>query len=368
MNLTKQLFMKKVIKIFDPSVDITEKKILEKTFDSHYWSSGSGRGNVSIFENKFKKYVGSDECVAVDSGSSALHLALSLIDIKNKEVIVPSLTFVSTVHSILLNGGKPVFVDVDSDNLCLNPELVKKLINKKTKAILPVHFGGMPVDLEEISNSFTNDISIIEDAAHATGSIYHDKKIGSHGIAVCHSFNPTKNLVMPSGGAITLNGKRSKFFKKILNARRWCGISNRNGTNYDVKEIGWNYFMNEFSAAMGIAQIKKQDLLTRKRKKIAKRYFEEIHIETKMQYDENCAYHLYWIKIKNRNKFMKKMLENNIQTGIHYQPVHLMSFYKGRYKLPNTEKAGKEIVSLPMHPNLTDSDVSKVIKFTNKFT
>lgn len=359
--------MKKIIKIFDPCVDGKEENALKKTFQSHFWSSGSGVGQVSIFEESFRKYVDADECVAVNSGSAALHLALSLIDIKNKEVIVPSLTFVSTVHSILLNGGKPVFVDVESDTLCIDPELVKKSINKKTRAILPVHFGGMSANLDELNNFSDKKIHLVEDAAHATGTIYKNKKIGSHGI-VCHSFNPTKNLAMPGGGAITLNGKNSTSFKKILNSRRWCGMSNRKGTKYDITEIGWNYFMNEFSAAMGIEQIKKQDLLTRKRKKIAKRYFEEIHVETKMPYDENCSYHLYWLKIKNRDKFMKKMLENNIQTGIHYQPVHLMSFYKGKYKLPNTEKAGNEIISLPMHPNLTDSDVSKVIKFTNKFS
>ena len=360
--------MKKIIKIFDPAVGVQEKKILEKTFRSHFWSSGLGTGNVSIFEDAFRKYVGSDECVAVNSGSAALHLALSLLDIKNKEVIVPSLTFVSTVHSILLNGGKPIFVDIESDSLCLDPQMMQKSINKKTKAILPVHFGGMPADLEVIRDLCNYKISIIEDAAHAIGTIYKNKKIGSHSIAVCHSFNPTKNLVMPAGGAITLNGKKSNSFKKILNSRRWNGISNRHGTKYDVKEIGWNYFMNEFSAAMGIEQLKKQNVLTRKRKKIAKRYFQEINIENKMQFNKDCSYHLYWIKTKKRKEFMKKMLENNIQTGIHYQPVHLMSFYNGNFNLPNTEKAGKEIVSLPMHPNLKDFEISKVIKLTNKFS
>ena len=360
--------MKKIIKIFDPSVGTQERKVIERTFHSHFWSSGLGTGNVSVFEEMFRKYVNSDECVAVNSGSAALHLALSLLDIKNKEVIVPSLTFVSTVHSILLNGGKPIFIDVEPDSLCLDPQMIQKSINKKTRAILPVHFGGMAADLESIRDLCNNKISIIEDAAHATGTIYKNKKIGSHSIAVCHSFNPTKNLVMPAGGAITLNGKKSHVFKKMLNSRRWNGISNRHGTKYDIKEIGWNYFMNEFSAAIGIEQLKKQNALTNKRKKIAKRYFQEINTENKMPFNKNCSYHLYWIKTKKRKEFMKKMLENNIQTGIHYQPVHLMSFYKGKFNLPNTEKVGKEIVSLPMHPNLTDSEISKVIKFTNKYS
>ena len=142
--------MKKNIKLFDPVIGNSEEKEIVKILKSGFWASGSGSGRVRKFENKFCKYIGSKECVAVNSGTAALNLALSLFDIKNKEVILPSLTFVSTAHSILLNGGKPVFADVDPKTLCIDPEQIKKLISKKTAVIMPVHFAGMACNMNEI--------------------------------------------------------------------------------------------------------------------------------------------------------------------------------------------------------------------------
>jgi perosamine synthetase len=361
--------MQKTIKLFDPNVGKDEEIALKKTFQSHFWSSGSGNGQVSKFENLYNKYLDSKECIAVNSGSAALHLALSLIDIKNKEVILPSLTFVATANAIVLNGGKPIFVDVDPQTLCIDPEIIRKKITKKTKIILPVHYAGLACDLDTINDLCKKfNLVMIEDAAHATGTLYKNKKIGTHGFAVCHSFNPTKNLVMPTGGAISLNTRNSKKLKIILNSKRWCGISNRKGTKYDVTSVGWNYFMNEFSATMGIEQLKKLEKLIIKKKKIARRYANEINLTEKMAFDKNCSYHIYWIRVKNRKGFMKSMLNYNIETGIHYQPIHTMTYYKIKNsELPVTSKIGNDVVSLPMHGNLTDSDVSKIIEFTNKF-
>ena len=365
--------MKKIIKLFDPVIGIHEERIVNQVLKSRFWASGSGIGNVLKFENEFNKYVGSKACVALNSGTAALHLALSLVDIKNKEVILPSLSFVSSAHAVIYNGGKPVFVDVNPETLCIDPELIEKSITKKTKVILPVHFAGIPCDLDEI-NSLSKEygLTLIEDAAHAAGSSYKKKKIGSHGMAVCFSFHPVKNLAMPIGGAITLNDDNSRHFKNILYARRWCGISNRKGATYDVNDLGWNYYMNEFSAAIGLEQLKKLNDMNKKRKLIAKRYSEEIELEQKMPFDGSCSYHFYWILVKNRNHFMKRMMENKIETGIHYAPIHKMKFYKtSSYKkavLINTERIGDHIVSLPTHPNLTEHDISKIIKCTNQFS
>jgi len=244
--------IKKKIKLFDPYIDKKEEKEVISVLKSGFWASGSGTGKVLQFEKKFKKYIGTKSCICVNSGTAALHLALSLFDIKNKEVILPSLSFVTTAHSIMYNGGKPIFVDVDPKTLCLDPEKVQNAITKNTKVILPVHFGGMPCELNKISKlCFQKNIKIVEDAAHAAGASYNNKKIGSFGNAVCFSFHPVKNLGMPSGGAITLNDTNSKKYEKILNALRWCGISNRVGTKYDVTQLGWNYYMNEFSAVTG---------------------------------------------------------------------------------------------------------------------
>lgn len=361
--------MKKQIKLFDPIINSQEKIALNNVLKSKFWASGAGTGKVLDFEKQFNSYVGSKKCVAVSNGTAALHLALSLVDIKNKEVILPSLSFVSTANAIIYNGGIPVFVDVDPKTLCIDPQMIKKSITKKTRVILPVHLGGMPCNLDEIS-SLCNDtkIHLIEDAAHAAGTSYKNRKIGSHGMAVCFSFHPVKNLAMPTGGAITLNGKLSEKFNELLKSKRWCGISNRKGTKYDVKELGWNYYMNEFSAAIGIEQLRKLDRLNSKRKNIAKTYYNEIQLESKMPFNQECSYHYYWVLVNNRENFMQKLKNNGIETGIHYLPIHKMTLYKGKMKLPVTENAGKHLVSLPTHPNLQHSDIDKIIKMVNKFS
>ena len=145
-------------------------------------------------------------------------------------------------------------------------------------------------------------------------------------------------------------------------------ITNRNDVNYDIKQIGNNYYMNEFSAAIGLVQLKKLDMLNNIHRKIAKRYSQEIKLNTKMQFDKNCSYHLYWILVKNRNEFRKKMFECGIETGTHYKPIHTFSFYKSKIKLKNTENIGKSIVNIPCHSTLKESDIEKVIRLTNKFS
>lgn len=361
--------MKKRIKLFSPAFDIAEEKAIQKTLKSGFWASGAGVGNVKKFEDEFNHYIKSKYCVAVNSGTAALHLALSLFDIKNCEVIVPSLSFVSTANAVIYNGGKPVFVDVDPKTLCLNPDLIEEKITKKTKVILPVHFAGMPCNVDSLLKICKkNNLALIEDAAHAVGTNYKHKKIGTHGSAVCFSFHPVKNLAMPTGGAITLNDKNSQRFLPILKSLRWCGITDRVGPKYDIKNLGWNYYMNEFSATIGIEQLKKLDKMNFTRKKIAKRYCEEISVKKKMPYDQNCSYHMYWIMVKNRNRFMKKMDQSGIETGIHYLPIHKMKYYSNKIKLPTTEFVSQKIVSLPIHPKLTEKDISKIIKLTNKFS
>ena len=361
--------MKKIIKLFNPVTDQSERTALLKTLDSKFWASGSGSGNVQKFENKFKKYVSADSCIAVNSGTAALNLALSLFNIKNKEVILPSMSFVSTAHAIVENGGKPVFTDIDPNTLCIDPNKIKTKISKNTVAIMPVHFGGMPCNLDQILKIAKQyNLQIVEDAAHAVGTKFNKKRIGSHGTAVCFSFHPVKNLAMPTGGLIAINHKNNTKFQKLLFSRRWCGITDRNDTNYDVKELGWNYYMNEFSAVIGLEQLKKLDKFNKIRKNIAKQYFNKINIESKMPFDENCSYHLYWILVKNRQRFREKLYKNGIETGTHYKPIHLMSMYKKNNSLPITESVGKQIVTIPIHPNLKDSEIRKIIKCINEFS
>ncbi len=360
--------MKNKINLFSPKSDNLEIKRVIKTLKSGFWASGAGVGNVLEFENNFKQFSNSQECVAVDSGTAALHLALNVLAIQKKEVLVPSLTFASTVNAIKYNGGIPVFVDVNLETLCIDSADLEKKITKKSKIILPVHFGGYSCDMKSLKKiAKKHSLFIVDDAAHACGAKYNGKNIGSIGDFTCFSFHPVKNLAMPKGGAIAINTKNSKQFKKKLNSLRWCGISNRIGSNYDITELGFNYYMDEISAAIGIEQLKKIDKFNEYRFKIAKRYHKELNVSEKIPLNKECSYHLYWILVKNRQKFIQHMKSNGIETGTHYSPVHKMSLYKSEIKLPNTEKVGKEIVTLPIHPNLSKKDIDFVIRNVNNF-
>lgn len=360
--------MKNKIKLFEPVYDDQEKRVIQRVLTSGFWASGAGTGNVHVFERKFQDYVGSKSCVAVNSGTAALHLALSIPSIKGKEVILPSLSFASTAHSVIYNGGKPVFADIEPDTLCIDPQDVLDKITDKTEVILPVHFAGMPANLLKLSKIATKFSGmLIEDAAHACGAVFNNKKIGVHSDLVCFSFHPVKNLAMPTGGLISINHKKHKEIKKLLLARRWCGITDRKDVLYDVKEIGWNYYMNEFSAAIGLVQLKKLNKLNTIRRNIVKRYHREIITHRKMPYDDDCSYHFYWILVQNRTRFRKKLNELGIETGIHYRPIHTMSLYKYRTKLAVTEKIADQIVTLPTHPNLTNDDIDRIISAVNDF-
>lgn len=358
--------MHRKIPLFSPKFDHKEINAAKDALKSHFWASGAGVGKVSEFEKQFKQFTGCDECVAVNNGSAALHMALNILDIKGKEVLVPSLTFVTTVHSILYNGGIPVFVDVEPTTFCIDPDDLENKITKRTKAIIPVHFGGFTCNMNTIMKiSKMNSLHIVEDAAHACGSTYEGKKIGSISELSCFSFHPVKNLAMPKGGAISINSKNSSKIKQKLNSLRWCGIDKRRDSFYDVISLGYNHYMDEISAAIGIEQLKKIGKLNATRLNIAKKYHSELRISEKMPLSKDCSYHLYWIRVKNRNKVMKELSSHGIETGSHYRPVHSMTYYNAKIKLPITDKIAKEVVTLPMHANLTKNDTDFIIKTVN---
>jgi perosamine synthetase len=355
----------KKISLFSPSISNNEINAVKKILQSGFWSSGAGSGKVLEFEKKFLKYTNAKECIAVDSGTAALDLALNVIDVTDKDILVPSFTFISTVNAIVHNKGNPIFVDIDEKTLCMDPDDLKKKITKNSKVVIPVHMGGIPCKMDAIKKiADAKKITIVEDAAHACGSHIKGKKIGSVSDFTCFSFHPVKNLSMPKGGAITLNFK-NKQIKKKLQSLRWCGIDNRKEAVYDITNLGFNYYMDEISASIGIIQLNKIEKLNKIRKNIATRYYNEISLKEKMPLMDGCSYHLYWILVKNREKFRKIMKEKGIETGIHYLPAHLMSLYKSKIKLPITEKVSKNIVTLPMHSNLKNTDISFIIKNIN---
>jgi len=288
--------MKRKIKLFDPFITAKEKRYLLTALKSGHWASGSGSNLVNLFEKKFQEYIGAKSCIAVNSGTAALHLALSVTGISEKEVILPSLTFVSTAHAALYNNGKITFADIEPNTLCMDPDSVRKKITKQTKVILPVHFGGMPANLSKLQQlANETNATLVDDAAHAAGAKFCGKKIGSWCDLSCFSFHPVKNLAMPTGGLIAVNHKEHKKIRKTLLSRRWCGITDREDVDYDIKEIGWNFYMNEFSAAIGLAQISVLDKINKKRFKVATKFHKEINLERKMPINENAVYHFYWI-------------------------------------------------------------------------
>jgi perosamine synthetase len=254
------------------------------------------------------------------------------------------MSFVSTAHAILYNGGKPAFADVSSRTLCLNPKTLPYRGN--TAAIIPVHFGGMECEVKKA------EVPIIEDSAHRI------KRGCVRNNITCFSFHPVKNLSTLGGGAIAANVKLDR-----LRDKRWCGITDRVEQYYDVKEIGWNYYMSEVSAAIGLVQLERLDMMNKRRQEIAYRYRTMLEYSS-MQYEEGVPYHLYWIRVKHRPKFIKKMTDAGIEVGIHYHPIDQMSMYN-KVDLPVTDKISEELVTLPMHTRLTDQDVDSIIKVAN---
>jgi perosamine synthetase len=360
-----------VLKLFDPNVTEQEFFAVREVLRSHNWASGAGLDKVKKFEMEFCKYLGANSVVTVSSGTAALHLALSLISPKDMDVLIPSLSFVSTAHAVMLNGAKPVFVDVEPATLCIDSKDVEKKVRPgHTKAILPVHFGGMPCDMRELKKiAKSNDLIIIEDAAHACGSKSEGKSIGSISEMTCFSFHPVKNLSMPNGGAIALNSSAFEEYVTRLHSLRWCGIDCREGTSYDVTSISPNYYLNEISAAIGLVQLGKLDVLNKRRREIASRYFKEIDVDHKMPYSDDCVYHLYWILCRKRKELIKYLNDKGIEVGTHYRPINTFAAYKENFgaDIPVTERVGTEIITIPIHTNLSDADVNYIISSINKF-
>lgn len=360
-----------MLKLFDPNVTNEEIDAVKQVLLSHHWASGAGLEMVTSFEEELSSYIGCKTVVTVNSGTAALHLALSLTSSEDMDVLVPSLSFVSTAHAVRYNRAKVVFVDVDPQTLCMDPgDLEIKIRSDKAIAIVPVHFGGMPCDIYQLNKiAKAHDLNIVDDAAHACGALYRGKHIGNMGNMTCFSFHPVKNLSMPSGGAIALNSSSWKRDRSKLLSLRWCGIDKRVGTTYDVTSISPNYYLNEISAAIGRVQLRKLDTLNRRRKDIANRYHNELNIEQKMPYSDDCAYHLYWIMSENRKHMIKHMNDKGIEVGTHYRPIHTMTAYKEKSApaMPVTEKVGGQIITIPIHSNLNEDDVSYIIESINKF-
>ena len=373
----KKLNKKETIPMARPFLSIEELKNIGKVFKTRWLGMGSF---VYEFEKKIEAYLGVKHAIAVNTGTAAIHIALSGIGVgPGDEVIVPSLTFAGSVQPIVSLGAKPVFCEIEPRNLNLDIEDARMRITKKTRAILPVHYGGMPCDMDALLRiGKKRKINIVEDAAHAFGSIYKDKKIGAFGDMSCFSFDPIKNLTCGEGGCVTTNNARLATLlrrKRLLGISKdtWMRYKNKRSWFYEVVTEGYRYHMSNINAAIGLAQFEKFGSFIEKKKRIVREYdnfFKGIEGVEVLERDHlKTAPFNYTIKIgKNRDKFIQYMQKQGISVGINYIPNHLQPFFKQfRKKLPVTERVWKEIVSLPLYYDMRRKDIEKIKNSVKRF-
>jgi len=363
------------IPLFRPTIHPEAIEAVKEVLNSGWLGLGP---KTQAFEKAFAGYIGAPYCVGLNSCTSALHLSLRLLDIPpGSEVITTPLTFVSTNHAILYEKFKPVFADVQPDTGNLDVESVTKRITEQTGAIMLVHYGGNPADIDEFYALARNaGIPIIEDCAHACGAIYRGKRIGSHGQIHAFSFDPVKNLTMGGGGALTI---RSQDHDSRLRRLRWLGIDadtfkrtdNRiYKWEYHVTEVGFNYFMSDIKAAIGLAQLSHLDEDNARRAVIAGQYRQRLSNVPGIrllsyQDDRKSSYHLFSILAEKRDKLVDKLRDAGVDVGVHYQRNDQYPMYEEQ-DLPNTEYFWKREISLPMHLQLTDEQVDYITGIIQK--
>jgi UDP-4-amino-4,6-dideoxy-N-acetyl-beta-L-altrosamine transaminase len=343
---------------------------------------------ITKFEKGLAKYVNAKYAVAFSSGTAALHGACFAASIKERdEVITTPITFAASANSILYQGASPVFADIDEKTYNIDPNGIKSLITNQTKAIIPVDFTGQPANLDEI-NSFAreNNLVVIEDAAHALGAVYKNKKIGSISDMTMFSLHPVKNITSGEGGVITTNNK--EYYEKLLDFRSH-GITrnlsklkdNHGPWYYEMQFLGYNYRLTDFQAALGFSQLQKIDEFTKNRQKYVEIYNEAFskvsQIEVPFQSSEGqSSWHLYVIKLKaellngNRKAVIEALQKENIGVNVHYIPVYYHPYYQGLgYKkgiCPKAESLYENIITLPLFPAMSMKDVKDVIFAVNK--
>ena len=363
---------KNLIPINLPIIGEEEVEAVVKVLRSGLLTSGLGAGPmVSQFEKKYAEFAGVKHAVAVNTGTAALHSAIVAAGVKHgDEVILPSFTFVATAEAVVMAGGKPVFTDIDPETCNISPAEIKKSITKKTKAIVPVDLYGLPAEIKPIREvAAKNDLALVEDAAQAHGATYDGKPAGVFADAACWSFYASKNMTTGEGGVITTD---SDEMAEILRLIRTHGEK----AKYASLMLGYNYRMSEIQAAIGLVQLGKLPSFVAKRRENAKRLTRLLAKTERLQLpketkDLQHSWYLYTVRLKNatvneRNKIVEELRRKDIGAEVYYvNPVHLMPYYResfGRRKLPETEKAAKQVFSLPIHPGVTEAQVGYIGK------
>lgn len=358
-----------MIPINAPKIGKEEIEAVVKVLESGILTHGLGAGPmVTQFEKDFAKFVGAKHAIAVNTGTAALHLALSAADIKTgDEVILPSFTFVATAEVVVIAGAKPVFVDIDPETYNISPEKIEKRITEKTKAVMPVDLYGLPANMQPIKEiAEKHGLIIIEDAAQAHGASYIGKPLGTFADAACWSFYASKNMTTGEGGMVTTND--DELAKKIRFMR-----SHGEKEKYKSIMLGHNYHMPEIQAAIGSVQLEKLPIFLDKRRENAKKLTANLKDTEKLELPKEPdgyqhSWYLYTVRLKNaekqqRNRILEKLRQKEIDAQVYYRyPIHLMPYYSkfGKYRLPETEKAANQVFSLPVHPNVTKEQVEYI--------
>ena len=363
-----------------PEITNEDKKAIMSTLNQNLLTDGP---KLREFENKFAKFTGAKYAIGVSNATAALHLSLKAIGIgKGDEVIVPDLTFVASINAVLFTGATPVIADIDKEDYNISIESIQRSLTNKTKAIMPVHFTGKPCKMFKIKNiSKKNNLRIIEDCAHGIGSRLNKKHVGTFGDAGCFSFYPTKNITTFEGGMIITNSKKISETTKVL---RNHGITKSYRSRftkgkpweYDVIIPGYNYRLDEIRSALGISQLKRVTQNNLKRKKAVFYYNSKLKnnkavVIPKILKEEVHACHLYVLRIKedgkfSRNYLFQKLLKNGIRSSVHYKPIHEFTAYKKNAKiidkLDDSKLVYKEMISLPLYPQITKKQQKLVLQ------
>lgn len=366
-----------MIPVFRPAVSEAEIEAVAEVLRSGWW----GNGPVTArFEERFAAAVGARRAIGTSSATAALQLSLVALDVAGGEVVTSALTFVGANHTILHAGARPVFADLDPETLTLDPAAIEARIGPDTRAILVTDYGGHPADLDAIAAiADAHGLPWIEDAAHATGARYRGAPVGSLATLTAFSFHAVKNLAMGEGGAVTT---ADDDLADRLRRLRWFGIERdtwsraRDGGyawDYDVREIGFKAHLSDVAAAIGLVQLERQPELDAARRALVARYqagladLDWLALPGERPEVER-AWHLYVVRLDDRDRLIDHLAAREIASSVHYRPTHLLGAYRAfRTALPVTETIWPRLVTLPLFPDLTESEQDRVIDAVRSF-
>ena len=336
------------------------------------------------FAENFKSYIGSKYAIPLNSATAGLHICYIAAGARPfDEVVTSAMTFASTANTILHAGAKPVLADIDVETLNVTPDSLKAVMSPSTRIIVPVHFAGLPCDMDPIlALAKKHNALVIEDAAHAVGAEYKGRKIGVIGDLTVFSFHPNKNMTTGEGGMITGNDEKYREPLELLsfhgmNKNAWKRFSATGTPHYAIDVPGFKYNMLDLQAAIGLHQLQKIDAFNKRRAELVKRYYEafseieELGLTKPPAYEHKHTWHLFAPLVReeklniDRDEFMQALKEFNIGTGVHYRAVHMHPLYEKlgfkRGQFPKAEYVSDRIVSLPLFPSMTEQDQEDVI-------